>query len=127
MHAEEFAAAEPDPADYIGATSEELASSPELLIDLAFALVPRRVANVWGLMCLLGGNSQEKVLTLRAAVATAQTQFAHVCDYGTFDEQMHAARDVFDSLAKLESAVFTLVIARTRRGLPIAPPACLAV
>jgi hypothetical protein len=117
MHAEQPATE----GDYVGATSEELASHPGLLIDLAFALVPRRVAAVWGLLCLLGGNSQDKVTSLRAALAKAQERLKLTAAHGTFDQQVHAARDVFEWLAKLEAAVFTLVIARTRRGLAVAP------
>lgn len=107
--------------NHIGATSEELATAPGLLTDLALSLLPRRIALADGLLTLLGGYSHEKVETLRQAVRDWQSYLVRVSGYGSAAEQYDAARELLIAVGKLEAAVFTLVIARAKRGQSIAP------
>lgn len=105
----------------LGATPEEVATLPGLLVDLALSLVPRRIALASGLLALLGGYAREKVRTLiedagRAAQAAQQLN-AHRAPADAFQ----IGRELLAATARLENAVMTLVIARARAGAQIVP------
>ena len=105
----------------IGTDAAELASAPGLMVDLALSLVPRRLALASGLLALLGGMSREKVRSILAEVAKLQAELTRCGHHGVTD-QLVPARDLLAAVAKLENAIFTLVIARTKHGLRPIPP-----
>lgn len=110
-----------DSPQEIGASEEELSSLPGLLTDLALSLVPRRLAVAQSLLTMLGGYSRDKVRTLLAEVQRARKDLENsghrYCAKDLFD----AARELLVAVAKLEAAILTLVIARTKASLAPAP------
>lgn len=114
---------ETDPAKVIGATSEELASHPGLLTDLALALVPKRVLNCRALIALLGGSTHWKVKSRLDALSMAQAQLAAVTSSHHIGEMFAFAKRVLEATAKLEESLFTLVTSRAKRMLKAEPEA----
>lgn len=111
--------------EHIGATGEELSSVPGLLLELSLSLVSRRVKLVHGLLAMLGGNSHLKVRTLWMEFSAKQKQLERA-EWLEAAEQFAAARAMLEALARLESAVMSLVIARCKRGLALAPKSITA-
>lgn len=110
--------------DPIGATPEDLASMPGLLLDLSLSLVPRRVATAHGLLALLGGCSREKVAALLNDVATANATIKADClRHMGLTDQLIAGRDLMTAVARLENAVYTLCVARIKAGMRLVPTA----
>lgn len=109
----------------LGASAEELASCPGLLIDLALSCVPRRIGIAAAILNLLGGNSAAKVTTLYATVnrQLKVLQDGHRPGGGQLPavELCKTARDLMDAVAALERSIFTLVQARLTRGLRAVP------
>lgn len=104
----------------IGATPEELASNPELLLDLALSLVPRRAGLTSGLLAMLGGHSREKVRALVGRVHDATRRMGGL-QVATFEDRFRAARDLLRAVANLEDAIFGLVVARLKVGTRLVP------
>lgn len=114
--------APPDPAN-IGATPDELASQPALLLDLATSLYARRTCLTTGLLGLLGGQSGEKVKSLSDAIRE-QLYTIRTADPGrSLADQFRQYRELGRRIGCLEDAVFALVTARVRVGTRVVPDA----
>ncbi|AMV23450.1 hypothetical protein VT84_03505 [Gemmata sp. SH-PL17] len=107
------------PLPELGAEPRELAAAPELMIDLALSLAPRRLCVASALLTLLGGYSRDKVQSIFAEIKKVQAELAN--PNREFGDLLYSARDLLAAVAKLENAVFTLVIARIKHGRAIVP------
>jgi hypothetical protein len=107
------------PLPELGAEPHELASAPELMIDLALSLLPRRIGVASALLTLLGGYSRDNVQAIFGEIKKIQGDLAN--PNRDPREMFYPARDLLAAVAKLENAVFTLVIARAKNGRAIVP------
>lgn len=114
---------QPDPLN-IGATPDELASLPGLLLDLSTSLLPRRVGLTTALLAMLGANASEKVRSLRNSVTEQLVTIRFLPQgYPSVAEVFRANRELSRRIAALEDAVYALVTARAKCGTRIVPDA----
>lgn len=112
-------------ADVIGATPDDLASAPELIVELALSLHDRRVKLADAMLSLLGGYSREKVATLRHKVSEGAARLSRlgIDRNESFGDACDHARILTGSLAQLENAIWSLLVARYRTGMRLVPTA----
>jgi hypothetical protein len=101
----------------LGATPDELASRPGLILDLSLAMVPRRVGITTAVLSVLGDCATDKVASLIRAIADKSKPLPAG---EMLLDHFRRAREIHKAVAKLEDATLGLVAGRLRYGMRVA-------